>query len=75
MEPPTIVKQTKDYLLVKIPLPKQEKRISKLMPEKEKTADAEKRLREAEQDVREGRIITAPSLKEALNLYARKQWD
>lgn len=78
MEMPTIVKQTRNYLLIKVPLPKQE-RSNVVVPKNGKMTAAEKcgwrRLQEAEKDIKEGRVITAPSLKEALRRYEKRQWD
>ena len=81
METPTIIKQTKRYLLVKIPLPRTEMQTSKLDQQHKKSPMnvAEKRLlraiQESERDVRMGRVITAPNITEALRRYEKKQWD
>ena len=80
MDAPTIVRQTKDYLLVKIPLPKDR---NLAFPANKATngkmAVAERKLwkiiKEAEEDIRRGRVITAPSIDEALKRYAKQQWD
>ncbi|MBI4137666.1 MAG: hypothetical protein HY472_00240 [Candidatus Sungbacteria bacterium] len=80
MDAPRIVKQTRDYMLVKIPLPKEGERVS-FEPAKKtgKLTKKEERLwkiiQEGERDVREGRTISAPSIDEALRRYAKKQWD
>jgi len=78
MQTPTIVKQTKDYLLIKVPLPKKADMVLATQ-DSDKMSPAEKRgwkrLQEAQQDIREGRIITAPSLKQALRRYAKREWD
>ena len=47
METPTIVKQTKDYLLIKVPLPKRDNVLDHLQKDVKMTA-AEKRLWKAE---------------------------
>ena len=80
METPTIVKQTRDYMLIKVPLPRADMDFSSPMPRTNgKMTAAEKRglkrLREAELDIKKGRIISAPSLKEALRKYEKQQWD
>ena len=79
METPTIVKQTKGYMLVKIPLPKAKRADISFPATKNGVMTATekrgwKRLQEAEQDIKEGRIITTSSLKEALRRYDKKQW-
>lgn len=82
MQTPTIVKQTKDYMLVKIPLPRQTQVVLssavRETPPPAVTA-AEKRLRkalqESERDVRAGRVITARNITEALRRYEKRQWD
>ena len=81
MSAPTIVKQTKDYMLVKIPLPKggdfefQPARAVKngLMTKAEKRLW--KHIQEAERDVKEGRVISAKSIDEAMRKYDKRQWD
>ena len=77
METPTIVKQTKDYMLVKIPLPKKSS-IAPPTVKKDNMTPAEKRLwkiiQEGEGDLREGRVVTAPSITEALRRYDKKRW-
>ena len=77
METPTIVKRTKKYLLVKIPLAEQGTVV--LPSKKDKMTRAEKRLwdiiQEGEKDLREGRTITAKSIDEALRKYEKRQWD
>ena len=80
MATPTIVRQTKDYILVKIPLPpKEDLPFPATKKANGKMATAErrgwKRIQEAERDVREGRVITAPSIDEALKKYAKRQWN
>jgi len=77
METPTIVRQTKNYLLIKVPLPKSTGLQS--VRKSGKTTAAEKRLwrilQEGERDVKAGRVITARSIDEALKKYAKRQWD
>jgi hypothetical protein len=77
MEIPTIVKRTKKYLLVKIPLAEQG--LVVVPSKKDKMTRAEKRLwdiiQEGESDLREGRVITAKSIDEALRKYEKRQWD
>ena len=78
METPTIVKQTKDYLLIKVPLPKRDNVLDHLQKDVKMTA-AEKRLwkiiQEGKRDTREGRVITAKSIDKALRRYDKHQWD
>lgn len=75
METPTIVKRTKKYLLVKIPLAEEHTVVSS---KKDKMTRAEKRLwdiiQEGEKDFREGRTITAKSIDEALRKYEKRQF-
>lgn len=77
METPTIVKRTKKYLLVKIPLAEQGTVVAP--SKKDKMTRAEKQLwdiiQEGERDLREGRVITAKSIDEALRKYEERQWD
>ena len=77
METPTIVKRTKKYLLVKIPLAEQG--LVVMPSKKDNMTRAEKRLwdiiQEGEKDLREGRTITAKSIDEALRKYEKRQWD
>ncbi len=79
MKTPTIVRQTKNYLLVKIPLPKGSNLHTHAKSGIDKMNAAEKRLwkviQEGERDVRAGRVITARSIDEALKKYAKRQWD
>lgn len=85
METPTIVKRTKNYVVVKIPLPRQAVRAPQSLhatvrAQKAGTLTlAEKRLvkalQESERDIRAGRVITAPSITEALHRYEKRQWD
>lgn len=82
METPTIVKQTKNYMLVKIPLPRQAvAEASEAMQRNKKPPmnGGEKRLwkalQESERDVRAGRVITAPNITDALRRYEKRQWD
>ena len=78
MQTPTIVKQTKDYLLIKVPLPRPDG-ASRAMQKDGKLTAPEKRLlktpQESECDVRAGRVITAPNITEALHRYEKRQWD
>lgn len=77
METPTIVRQTKDYLLVKIPLPRGTDLKYPPTPKNGKMTIAEKRLwkviQEGERDIKAGRLITARSIDEALKKYAKRQ--
>lgn len=79
METPTIVKQTKDYLLIKVPLPKQEINGIGVSKKNSKMTTAEKcllkALQESERDIQAGRVITAPNITEALHRYEKQQWD
>ena len=76
METPTIVRKTRDYLLIKVPLPKQ--KADQIGAAKNgKMATAEKRLWEliqaGEKEYREGKTIRARSTDEALKFYERKK--
>lgn len=78
MQTPTIVKQTKDYMLVKIPLPPQKNGAYAPVHEKpKKMSRAEHRLwgiiRDGEQEYRAGKTIRARSIDEALKSHARKK--
>lgn len=80
MEAPTIVRKTKDYILVKIPLSQGGTSTStKKVLRGDKMTVSEKRswkrMQEAKEDIRQGRTITAPSLEAALKRYAKQQWD
>lgn len=77
METPTIVRQTKDYMLIKVPLPRgtdlnhgQNGKNGKM------TAD-ERRLwkiiQEGEREYQEGKTISADSAEEALKIYERRK--
>ena len=78
MNAPTIVKQTKKHTLIKVAHPKRVERFLPMQKNIIMTA-AEKRvwdiIQEAELDIKDGRVITAPSLAEALRRYEKKQWD
>ena len=74
---PTIVKQTKRYLLVKIPLP-QVKRSGVLVREKTRKLTRDERhilkiIEEGEQDYKEGKTIQARSTNEALKIYEQRK--
>lgn len=76
MQMPTIVKQTKDYLLIKVPLPKRGTAL--VHPQKsDKMTTTEKRLwhiiQEGEKEYREGKTIRASSTDEALKIYERRE--
>lgn len=86
MQTPTIVKQTKEYLIVKIPLPRQAATAPQSLRAATRTQKAngtltlaEKRLgktlRESERDMRAGHGITARNITEALRRYEKRQWD
>ncbi|MEK7099018.1 MAG: hypothetical protein AAB916_00700 [Patescibacteria group bacterium] len=82
METPTIVKKTKEYLLIRVPLPRQVPIASSpATPNASvpKMTMAEKRLQrilqKSESDLREGKAITAPTITEALRRYEERQWD
>lgn len=82
MQAPTIVKRTKEYLLIKVPLPA-EAPVMPLPTAREtpgvKATLAEKRLRkvlhESERDVAAGRVVTARNITEAMRRYGKRQWD
>ncbi len=67
MKTPTIIKKTKDSLFIKVPFPKTDKKAALSASGAGKTR-AEVRLwkviQEWERDVREGRVITAKSVRE-----------
>lgn len=75
MEIPTIVKRTKKYLLVKIPLAEQGMVV--VPSKKAKMTRAEKRLwdiiQEGEKEYREGKTIRAGNIYEAMKLYAKRR--
>ena len=77
MKTPTIVKTTKDYLLVKIPLPKQEGLRIRSVRKTGRLNPAEKKLRkiiqEGEREYREGKTTAARAIDEALKLYDRRK--
>ncbi|OHA12425.1 MAG: hypothetical protein A3J10_03265 [Candidatus Sungbacteria bacterium RIFCSPLOWO2_02_FULL_54_10] len=77
METPTIAKQTKQYLIVKIPLPVQEREIIVVPEKSKKIGRAEQRLwgiiQDGEQEYRERKTIRARSIDEALKIHARKK--
>ena len=79
MQTPTIVKQTKDYMLIKVPLPHVSNRVGFVYKPKSILSPADQeaiaRVREAEEDIKAGRVITAPSLTKALRRYEKEQWD
>ena len=81
MSAPTIVKQTKDYMLVKIPLPKggdfefETGRAKKNGSMGKAEKQLWKHIHEAELDVKRGRVITAESIDEAIKRYDKRQWD
>lgn len=76
MEIPTIVRQTKNYILVKIPLPAGEALRSLQKKDNGKMTAAEKRLwgiiQEGEKEYRERKTVSARSSEEALRIYERK---
>ena len=65
-------------MIVKIPLPQRADGATQAQKNGAMTL-ADKRLlkhiQEAEQDIKKGKVITAPSLKEALRRYDKQQWD
>ena len=77
MDAPTIVRQTKDYLLVKIPLPSRENFRPPKQSTNGKMTAAEKRLwmaiQEGEREHRLGKTIEASSIDEALEIYERRK--
>lgn len=82
MEVPTIIKQTKEYMLIKVPLPQQGIMVASkpIRRDKKLAMSAEEKrltgaLQESERDVRIGRVITAPNITEALRRYEKRQWD
>ena len=76
MNAPTIVKQTKEYMLVKIPLP-QARRFGFLPKLKAEPTAAEKRalkmIAEGEREYSEGKTIRASSIDEALAIEAKRK--
>ena len=77
MDVPTIVKQTKRYLLVKIPLPQAQKDGVFVREKTERLTAAERRVikivEEGEQDYKTGRTIQALSINEALKIYEQRK--
>ena len=77
MDTPTVVRQTKDYLLIKIPLPKGDDLTYRLKTKGDKTTTAEQKLwkiiQEGEKEHRLKKTITARSSKEALRIYERRK--
>ena len=77
MQTPTIVKQTKDYMLIKVPLPKGVGLGYPALPKKSVMTAAERELwdiiQEGEQEYREGKTIRAESIDEAIKLYDRQK--
>lgn len=84
MQTPTIVKQTRDYMIVKIPLPRHTAAAPQpfhptMLAQKAngKLTLAEKRLwkiiQDGEREYREGKTIRARSIDEALKTHARKK--
>ena len=76
MNAPTIVKQTKEYMLVRIPLP-QAGNLGLLQKSKREATAAEKQIlkmiAQAEREYREGKTIRASSIDEALAIEAKRK--
>ncbi len=76
MEAPTIVKRTKRYLLIKIPL-EEKVGVVDFSPKKAKLTPAEQRvmklIEQGEQEYREGKTIAAASVDEALKIYGNRK--
>lgn len=78
METPTIVRQTRHYILVKIPLsPQKDRAYTPVLEKPRKISRVEQRLwgiiQEGEREYREGKTIRARSIDEALKVHARKK--
>lgn len=80
METPTIVRQTKHYMLVKISLPRQVQIGASSIPRELRTAKmnrAEKRLwgiiHDGEREYQTGKTIRARSIDEALKNHVQKE--
>ena len=81
MEMPTIVKQTKEYLRIKVPLPASAPAapypVPRTAPRGAKMTTTEKRLwgiiQDGEREYREGKTIRARSIDGALKIHARKE--
>ncbi len=77
METPTIVRKTKDYILVKIPLHRGGVPSGRMMHKNGRLTSREKRLwrviQEGEREYREGKTIRARSIDEALGIYERRK--
>lgn len=77
METPTIIKRTKRYLLVKIPLPQAKGGSILAREEIKKLTATEKRIlkivEEGERAYKEGRTIQARSTNEALKIYGQRK--
>ena len=77
MKMPTIVKTTKEYMLVKIPLPKGLHFAAGPAGKKERINPTEERLwkiiQEGEREYQKGKTIAARSIDEAISIYERKK--
>lgn len=76
METATIVKQTKDYMLIKVPLSKGMNFKPKPTHKNGPMNAAERRLwriiQQGEREYRKGKTIKADSIDEALKIYERR---
>lgn len=77
MQTATIVKQTKDYMLIKVPLPRGTDFKPTQIHKNGRMNAAEKRLwriiQEGEREYRDGKTISAHSIDEALKIYERRR--
>lgn len=75
METPTIVKQTKSYMLVKIPLPRMEDAVfASPAPRITKSERAFLQiLQRGEKEYQEGKTISASSIDKAMRIYAKRK--
>lgn len=76
METATIVKQTKNYMLIKVPLPRRTDFKPAPVHKNDRMNAAEKRLwriiQQGEREYKEGKTIRANSIDEALEIYERR---
>lgn len=77
MEAATIVKQTKDYMLIKVLLPKRADFKPTPIKKSGRMNAVEKRLwkiiQQGEREYKEGKTIAAHSIDEALKIYERRR--
>lgn len=74
MHAPTIVKQTKSYMLIKVPLPVREEAVfASPIRHLSKSERALLRvIQDGEKEYWEGKTVSASSIDDALNIYERR---